>query len=78
MRAITLKKAVTIKRIESKEIRKIGRPGVSGPEEAPPSGIAPVLRNSWRFARDTAKRFSREMLSDRTNEFLKNLAKKFS
>ncbi|MEE8638482.1 MAG: hypothetical protein V3T21_05515 [Candidatus Margulisiibacteriota bacterium] len=45
--------------------------------EAVPSGIPPVLRASWKFARNTAKRFNRELLKDRMNEFLKKLAKRF-
>ena len=70
---------MSIRRIDqSKELRKIGRPGVTGAEEAPPAGISPILRASWQFARDTAKRFSKELGSDRTGEFLKNLAKRFS
>jgi hypothetical protein len=75
---------VTIRRIESKEIRKSGRPGVTGAEEAPPAGISPILRASWKFASDTAKRFSQELETDpkrKSNfvtEALKNLAKRFS
>ena len=75
---------MTIRRIESKEIRKIGRPGVTGAEEAPPAGISPILRASWRFASDTAKRFSQELETDpkrKSNfvtEALKNLVKRFS
>jgi hypothetical protein len=69
---------VTIRRIDTKELRKIGRPGVTGAEEAPPAGISPILRASWKFASDTAKRFSKELGADRTHEFLKNLAKRFS
>jgi hypothetical protein len=69
---------VSIRRIESKGIRKIGRPGVTGAEEAPPAGLSPILRASWKFASDTAKRFSKELGADRTGEFLKNLVKRFS
>ncbi len=75
---------MSIKRIESNELKKIGRPGVSKPEEAPPTGISPILRASWRFASDTAKRYSQELGPDpkrRSNfvtEALKNLAKRFS
>jgi hypothetical protein len=46
--------------------------------DVPPAGISPVLRASWRFARDTAQRFRKEMLNDRTKNFLDKLAKKFS
>lgn len=66
---------MTVRRIEHKEIRKIGRPGV---EAAAPAGIPPVLRASWKFAHDMAHRFSRELLSDRTKQFLGNLAKRFT
>jgi hypothetical protein len=76
---------VTIRRIDSKELKKIGRPGVTGAEEAPPAGISPILRSSWKFANDTAKRFSQELdaadpkrKSNFVTEALKNLAKRFS
>jgi len=68
---------VTIRRISEKEVRKIGRSGIS-PADVPPAGISPILRASWKFARDTAQRFSKELLSDRTKQFLDNLAKRFS
>ncbi|MBN3033166.1 MAG: hypothetical protein JW873_03635 [Candidatus Saganbacteria bacterium] len=74
---------MTIRRIESKEIRKIGRPGVTGPEAAPPAGLSPILRAAWPFAKKTAARFSEELSPDpkrKTNfvaEALKNLAKRF-
>lgn len=65
---------MTVRRVE----QKITRAGTGKVEAPPPSGIAPVLRASWRFARDTAHRFSKELINDRTEEFLKNLAKKFT
>jgi len=46
--------------------------------DAPPVGTPPVLRASWRFARDSAGRFSKELLKDHTKEFLTKLVKKFS
>jgi hypothetical protein len=67
---------VTINRIDKKELKKIGRPGLEA-AEAPPAGISPILRASWKFARETAERFSQELGVDRTAEFLKNLAKRF-
>jgi phage gp16-like protein len=45
--------------------------------EAVPAGIPRVLRASWKFAQNTAKRFSRELIKDRADEFLKKLAKRF-
>lgn len=68
---------MTIRRVDS-EIRKAGRPGITRAEDLPPAGIAPILRASWRFARETAQRFNKELLSDRTKEFLNNLAKRFT
>ncbi|OGC34675.1 hypothetical protein A2311_05520 [candidate division WOR-1 bacterium RIFOXYB2_FULL_48_7] len=65
-----------IKRIESNELKKIGR--APGATQAPPVGTPPVLRASWNFAWNMAKRFSQELGEDRTPEFLKNLIKKFS
>jgi hypothetical protein len=67
---------VTIRRISEKELRKIGRPGIEA-GDVPPAGISPVLRASWKFARDTAKRFSKELVNDRTKEFLNALVKRF-
>lgn len=74
---------MSIRRIESNELKKVGRPGVSKPEEAPPTGISPILRASWKFASDTARRYSQELNADpkrKSNfvaEALKNLAKRF-
>jgi hypothetical protein len=67
---------VTINRIDKKELKKVGRPG-SEAADIPPAGLNPILRASWKFAKDTAKRFSEELGTDRTAEFLKNLAKRF-
>ncbi|MBI5078745.1 hypothetical protein HZB08_01840 [Candidatus Saganbacteria bacterium] len=67
---------MTVKRVETNELRKIGRPGV--PSEPIPAGISPILRASWQFARGMAQRFSRELLSDRTKEFLDKLSKRFA
>jgi hypothetical protein len=68
---------VTIRKIESNELKKIGRPGLKAAEGAPPSGLAPILRASWNFARDTARRFSKELITDRTEKFLNEMAKRF-
>ncbi len=68
---------MNVRKVSSdKEIRKIGRPQELA--DVPPAGTPPVLRASWRFARDTAGRFSKELLSDRTKEFLSKLVKRFS
>jgi hypothetical protein len=58
---------------------KVGKTtGLAGRiEETPPPGVAPVLRTSWKFARKTAQKFSRELMKDRVGEFLKKLAKRF-
>ncbi len=75
---------MSIRKLESNELKKVGRPGVTRPEEAPPTGISPILRASWKFARDTANRFSEELGTDPkrksnfVSEALKNLAKRFS
>lgn len=67
---------MTIRKVD-KEVRAAGRPGIR-PGDVPPAGVAPVLRASWKFARDMAHRFSKELGADRASEFLKNLAKRFS
>jgi hypothetical protein len=70
---------VTIRKVEQqRELRKIGRPGVPGAAAAPPAGISPILRASWKFAHSMAERFSKELLNNRAQEFLKQLAKRFS
>ena len=76
---------MSIKRIDTNELRKVGRPGVGKPEEAPPTGISPILRTSWPFAKKTAERFSEELSAadpkrkaNFVSEALKNLAKRFS
>ena len=66
---------VVIRRISSKEIRNSADPGRI--QEAPPIGIAPVLRSSWRFAQNMAERFNRELTQDRLKDLLKKLAKRF-
>jgi hypothetical protein len=65
---------VAVRRISRKEIRKAAAPRKL---EATPSGLPPVLRASWKFARNVAKKFSREMLKDRADDLLKKLAKRF-
>jgi hypothetical protein len=65
---------VTVKRVTRKTVRKAVAP--RGLEAAPP-GLPPVLRASWKFARNIAKKFSREMLKDRADDLLKKLAKRF-
>jgi hypothetical protein len=71
---------VTIRKIEEqkRELRKVGRPGMEGAVPAPPTGIPPVLRASWKFAYTMAERFSKELAGNKTPEFLKNLIKRFS
>ena len=66
---------VKIRRVSPKELKRIRT--LSDVAEAPPAGIAPVLRASWKFARDTAHRFSRELSKNRAKEFLKKLVKRF-
>jgi hypothetical protein len=45
--------------------------------EAPPAGISPMLRASWKFARKMSQKFNKELLKDRVDKLLKTLAKKF-
>ncbi len=64
-------------RIESNELKKIGRPGLKAAEAPPPRGIAPILRASWNFARGIAQRFSKELTTDRSEKFLDEVGKRF-
>ena len=66
---------MAIRRISRKEIRKSA--GLGKAAEAPPVGISPVLRSSWKFAQNMAERFNRELVQDRMKDFLKKLAKRF-
>lgn len=45
--------------------------------EAIPAGIAPVLRRFWRFTQEMAKRFSKQLLKNREEDFLKVVRTKF-
>ncbi|OGC21219.1 hypothetical protein A2291_03170 [candidate division WOR-1 bacterium RIFOXYB2_FULL_42_35] len=65
-----------IKRISDKELRKLKTLG-GKVSEAPPTGIAPVLRASWNFAQNMSQRFNRELKKDRFKEMLSKLAKRF-
>jgi len=42
-----------------------------------PSGLPPVLRRFWKFARDMSRHFSRHLLKERDEEFLKAVRKDF-
>lgn len=45
--------------------------------EPVPAGVSPILRASWKFARNVAQQFNRELMKDRVNHFLKKLSDKF-
>jgi|GEM_PF-1566680 len=67
---------MTIKRISEKEIRQ----SILGQDiEVAPSFMPKILRAAWawKFSRQMAKKFNRELTKDRFKEFLKALAKKF-
>ncbi|MBU0671850.1 MAG: hypothetical protein KJ732_02350 [Candidatus Margulisbacteria bacterium] len=66
---------MTVRRVSPKQLRKAVSPGKVA--EAPPAGISPVLRASWKFAHKMAQKFSKEMMKDRADQLLKKLAKKF-
>ncbi|MBI5400129.1 sigma-70 family RNA polymerase sigma factor [Candidatus Saganbacteria bacterium] len=66
---------MTIRRISDKEIRKAVSTGPLA--EAAPTGLPPILRASWKFAQNMAKRFNRELMVERLGDFLKQLSKKF-
>ncbi|OGC11162.1 hypothetical protein A3K48_01365 [candidate division WOR-1 bacterium RIFOXYA12_FULL_52_29] len=68
---------MSIKRVEAGRTSKPGRTAPS----TPPSGLPPLLRASWDFLKNTAKRFSREgreeKASDREEQYIKEVVKKF-
>jgi len=62
-------------RIRGVPVRTGGGPGRVG--EAIPVGVPPVLRRFWNFARDMARRFSKNLLKEREEEFMKVVRKHF-
>ena len=42
-----------------------------------PASVPPVLKRFWKFTRDMARRFSKNLQKDREGEFLKVVAKEF-
>ena len=36
-----------------------------------PAWVPPIFKRFWRFARDTAKKFTKHLLKDRTDELVK-------
>ncbi len=48
-----------------------------GVGQAVPVGIHPVLRRFWDFARKMAKEFSKHLMKDREEEFLKVVQRDF-
>jgi len=43
-----------------------------------PLGLPPILRNAWKFARNMAKEFAKQLLDkDKEEEFLKVVRKEF-
>jgi hypothetical protein len=67
------------RRTDYKDLKKVGRPAIEGSGEAPPAGIAGILRPSWNFAQGMANRFGQELNDQpkRAKEFLKALLNKF-
>jgi hypothetical protein len=67
---------MSVRKVSKSKVRKTT--GLAGRiEEAPPPGVSPILRTSWKFARKTAQKFNRELMKDRVAAFLKKLAKRF-
>ena len=62
-------------RIRGVPVRTGGGAGRVAP--AIPVGVPPVLRRFWNFARDMAKRFSKNLLKEREEEFMKVVRKHF-
>jgi len=50
---------------------------IGGAEGAVPMNISPLLRRFWRFAQDMAKRFSKNLLKNRDEDFLRVVRTKF-
>ncbi|MBU0630553.1 MAG: hypothetical protein KKC80_06510 [Candidatus Margulisbacteria bacterium] len=68
---------MSIKRVEAGKTGKAGRAAPS----TPPAGLPPILRASWEFLKNTAKRFAREGREEksaaREEQYIKEVVKKF-
>lgn len=64
------------KRIRGIPVKITGR-GVGRLAPAIPVGLPRVLRRFWKFARDMARRFSKNLMKTREEEFLKVVKKHF-
>ncbi|MFA6170688.1 MAG: hypothetical protein WCW67_06570 [Candidatus Margulisiibacteriota bacterium] len=68
---------MTIRRVETSKLGKVGRAAPS----APPAGLPPILRASWEFLKDTANRFAKqgreEKAAEREEAYVKEVIKKF-
>jgi len=67
---------VSTKRISQSEIR---RRALGKDFEAAPAYMPKILKAAWawKFSRDMARKFNRELLRDRFKDLLKKLAKRF-
>jgi len=67
---------VSTKRISQSEIR---RRALGKDFEVAPSYMPKILKAAWawKFSRDMARKFNRELLKDRFTDLLKKLAKRF-
>ncbi|MBU0687670.1 MAG: hypothetical protein KKB81_07505 [Candidatus Margulisbacteria bacterium] len=63
------------KRIQGKPVNISARLGQVA--TAMPIGIPSVLKRFWKFTRDMAQRFNKNLLKDREGEFLKVIEKDF-
>jgi len=48
-----------------------------GVSQVVPTGVPPVLRRFWNFARSMAKEFAKNLLKNREDEFLKVIRRDF-
>lgn len=64
-----------IERTSGTSVNSAGR--VGGPGGAIPINIPPLLRRFWRFAQDMAKSFSKHLVKNREEDFLRVVRTKF-
>ncbi|MEK7376632.1 MAG: hypothetical protein AABZ57_05670 [Candidatus Margulisiibacteriota bacterium] len=65
---------------ETKKVSSFSSP-LRGPQksmETVPSYVHPIIRRFWKFTRDMAKKFSGNLLKDRSEELVKNVNDYFS
>ena len=60
---------MSLRKVDSASVRLTGKIGEE--MQVMPAWVPPPFRRFWTFARDTAKKFTKNLLKDRTDELIK-------